>query len=135
MQYDTRRIQDQEIEPLLNKIFGSWIKFVDVTQDDGEWYMNIETIKGKLTSNARLTSEGKEGDFVSVFWFNFYPLGAGNIRFDGQLSRKVHEFCKPYEGLYNEEEIRNKLIDKYNELLIKYGGAGKNLVSHFVNLD
>ena len=120
---DVRSMPKNEILPLMKKMKRKANKRDCDVRQDGRWYMNINwdntSSNWKFTSSAGYCGVGK----VGFIYIEYYPPSGGNVRFDANVNR-------------NDKDVPgvDEILDIYHELLVKYGGWGKNRISHFEKL-
>lgn len=116
---DVRQMHADDVQPTWDFI-KSRLKLaeIDVTQDDGRWFMGIKRTAWRASMNIggfdfSATDPRTQHAFA---YLDFYPPNGGNIRFDVCVNMKLHP----------------EILADIAQLLIEHGGAGKNRVQYFI---
>ena len=126
MHYDIRKIHEDDILPLFKKIENN-ISECDIrSENQRTWFLNINLDNiglpsGEWTFVSTIYMDAQTNE-VNRVSFSYLPPNGGHIRFDG------------FVGFVNHPEFK-ELQGKIENWLVKYGGMGKNRLSHFENIE
>lgn len=122
--FDIRKMPKHEAMLVLNKVFTlATMKNTDIRFDDEEsdWYVTMNMSDGsRFVGNGRGTVNDGVDDYL---YLEYMPPKGGHIRFDLKVVKK------------ESAELDTQIINKFNDLLMKFGGSGKTFVKQFENLD
>jgi hypothetical protein len=119
---DVRQMHADDVQPTWDFIKSKLLSKIDVTQDDGRWFMEIKGTNWRASLNAGCFDfESTDQETYpltkhSFAYLDFYPPNGGNIRFDVCVNVKQHPV----------------IMAEIAQMLIKHGGAGKNRVQYFI---
>lgn len=122
MMCDVRQMHADDVQPTWDFIKRKVKYLIDVTHDDGRWFMAIKGTTWRASLNCggfdfeSMDQENYPLTKHSFAYLDFYPPGGGNIRFDVCVNMKQHP----------------KIMAEIAQMLIVHGGAGKNRVAFFI---